>query len=1057
MKFCLLVLVFAAQAAAGEIPIHLSQDTIPAETPTHVKCGVPFPRDAYHTGDPIRLVDESGETQTLQTRVTATWDKAGEQGVRWLLIDFLADPRKSYTLQFGSEASPDAPAIATETGDAITIDTGLLKGTISKTAFDPFTHMTVNGQPLAQPSAPFNGFYIEHETLGILRADLDNEASVILEENGPNRACVKADGWYVSVAGERFGRFSIRLHYTRGSGTVRVLHTFIYTGLSAEDRILDIGLQLENCPESYGGGYSQWGVEPVEDGRKWAGHARKETPRVAIVQDSFDRDHHEFKQINLDTGDVTAAGEKLGGWLRYITRPVVLTVAIKDAWQQYPFEFEFDDRIVRIHFWPKHGRAMDLSWDGYWWWLTDRQKRYMAENKPHKGDDLDAWMARLRERTNATGAAKTHELYLTWHETRRFDTADRPADAWAYARDADQPVYAYPDPAWCATTRALDHCLHTFDTTTDESRYAEAYLNLMQTAVEKRHYYGFWDYGGYHQHLLSYSPGRLQDDGGLGRWHRARPKSHYGWGTFAWLNYFRTAQRPYRDYARIYTLYAADRAMCHHTAHGRIAGAEYHYDNSEIHWMGGWHGSPGGDIPSSNLQQKDDFVFNYWLTGDRRTLDVLEMWGEQIVNTNGDNDAWLKPFLEIKHGNLNRNAGMMLHRLCMLYQATWDDRIGAMADKLADAFAEIDTMEKLRAVEVGNNGDWTWHASSGWAYDGLWQYHQLTGDERIRHTLELYCRRAAEFLSGCARGDEYRTFSALTYGYELTGDTLYLDLGKAACDRLVGQWIHSASFNPGPKHDNVVMMRFVGAMANAKDYTPRDHIDFRYADRSRPNLDPSRAHLRETVDGAWSIDVVFDSGGTFVVTRPDGEVAVRREVDRLDGSLVTLEIPADGMTGDYVLSSEGITDAVNKYLHHSFTPYACVMRKPADMKMVVRVPQQPHVQNPLRGRAFYFQAPADRDDMAVLLAPVEGEARRYTVEQIDGDWHASTDDLMLDGAGVYTISLPRDSQPRMYRLSAEVPADAYYTFVENSNGMIAFRNIPPYVSASPNEWFAPQK
>ncbi len=1075
MKFVLaaVLLFLAVPATAGVIAIHTSADTRPEVTPAAVTCGVPFPRDTYHPGQPLRLLDDAGAPQPMQARVTATWDPEGRQGVRWLLLDFLAEPARTYTLHLGDQPAPALPALASEDDQAILIDTGAIAGRIPKRGFDPFSGLTVNGQPIVQPpgqtaDSQFNGFYVEHEKLGILRADLDPDATVVLEENGPIRACVKADGWYVNAAGDRFGRYSLRLHFFRGSSSVRVLHTFIYTGLSPEDRVVDLGLQLEHCAASYPQGYTVWGTEPLDAGQATSGHNRPETPHVALVQDSFDRDHLEFKQLNLDTGEVMAWGEKLAGYLQYIARPVVLTAVLKDAWQQYPFEFELDDRCVRLHFWPKHGRVMDLSWDGYWWWLTERQKRYLANQKQHKEQDLDVWMQRLRDRTNATGAAKTHELWLNWRDTNDYSRPNPPPSAWEQARAVDQPLLAQVDPVWSCATRALDWCLQAppdasnYD---DEQRYAHALLNLMQTAVARRHYYGFWDWGGYHQHLFAYQPGRREDDGGLGLWHRARPKSHYGWGTFAWLNAFRGGGRSFLRYAQTYTLYSADRAHCHHTAHGRNAGAEYHYDNSEIHWLGGWRGAPGGDVPSSNLQQKDDYLFAYWMTGDRRALDVLELWGRQMIEQGHFTGAWIDNLAQIADGNQNRNAGMALHRLCLLYQATWDQRYLAAARRLADGFARIDSLDKLRHVETWADHVTLWHASSGWVYDGLWQYWNLTGDPRIRHTLLIYCQRAADHLSGSVHADEFRVFSAFTYGYELTRDEKYLNLGKALCNRLVGNWINTASFHPIPKGDNVVMMRFVGAMAQAPQawrdrhlptHLRGDFLDYRYAPRrDRPSRAPARLHLLETTDGDWTLEMVFDGGGEIEITGPAGQVVLRQQVDRLNATRVTLAIPRDGVTGVYTVTSPGLDPDVDRTLNHGYSPHAFVLNKPAEMKLVVEMPQSLAVQNPLRARFCYFQAPALRDDLAVLIKPVHGAQRQFFVEQVDGPWRQVMDAQLPDSSGCYTIALPRTEQPQMYRLRADTPADQFFTGTEGAGEAVLLRNLPPYVSATPEEWFAP--
>src|SRR5688572_17780076 len=67
-----------------------------------VTTGVPFPRCALRDAAHCRLVNDAGTEQPLQTRASATWDAKG-QSVRWLTIDFIAQPGRSYALEFGDD------------------------------------------------------------------------------------------------------------------------------------------------------------------------------------------------------------------------------------------------------------------------------------------------------------------------------------------------------------------------------------------------------------------------------------------------------------------------------------------------------------------------------------------------------------------------------------------------------------------------------------------------------------------------------------------------------------------------------------------------------------------------------------------------------------------------------------------------------------------------------------------------------------------------------------------------------------------------------------------
>jgi len=67
-----------------------------------VTTGVPFPRGALTDDDHCTLVDDTGAERPLQTKVAATWD-AERKSIRWLTIDFIAQPGRKYALLFGPD------------------------------------------------------------------------------------------------------------------------------------------------------------------------------------------------------------------------------------------------------------------------------------------------------------------------------------------------------------------------------------------------------------------------------------------------------------------------------------------------------------------------------------------------------------------------------------------------------------------------------------------------------------------------------------------------------------------------------------------------------------------------------------------------------------------------------------------------------------------------------------------------------------------------------------------------------------------------------------------
>src|SRR5437773_427882 len=69
-----------------------------------VTTGVPFPRGTLVDPGQCRLLDDMGREMSLQSRAAASWD-ADRTSIRWLTIDFIAEPGRSYFLEFGPTVS----------------------------------------------------------------------------------------------------------------------------------------------------------------------------------------------------------------------------------------------------------------------------------------------------------------------------------------------------------------------------------------------------------------------------------------------------------------------------------------------------------------------------------------------------------------------------------------------------------------------------------------------------------------------------------------------------------------------------------------------------------------------------------------------------------------------------------------------------------------------------------------------------------------------------------------------------------------------------------------
>jgi hypothetical protein len=861
---------------------------------------------------------------------------------------------------------------------------------------------------------------------------------------------VKAEGWYVNEAGERFGRYATRLHFCRNRSEVKVEHTFIFTGTAQQDRLRDVGIALPLRQTKARQAYLTFGAEmggrviPVEGASSSDAH-------VYQAMDSPDGRRLEWTMRNGDTGAVLRHGERAAGLCRGNTDLVFAAAVIRDAWQQYPFEMEWNRGALTVHLWPRHGRLMDLTWDGVWYFLTDQQKKYMVTSKPKVGDkNYEPIMQKLRDRT-AQGVAKTHEVWLFFDAPHDFTAT---LDLWDFVQT---PVYAHADLEWQCASKALDwspHQPYDMKQFPVEEDFLATLPDLVSRHADHVRYYGWWDWGAYHQFFETESPtaygdSTFENTAGQPSWHRAKPKSHYQWGMLPWQMYFRTGDPVWRRYAQTYTLYSADRGFRHHSGDD-LPGQEYPYDNSEVHWLGGWQGAPGGTIHIHNLLERNDCIYQYWLTGDRRPMDVLRMWAESYNKRWSPNEVYYRPD-EALVGNNIRNTGGRLRRVVSFYEATWDERFRKHAENCAAVFPGAASADKV--------GDAVWFTT--WMHEGLFRYWKVFGDERIRQAALSYCRYQSNRWGGMFfGGNESGILDWCAYGYEYTGDTLYLDLGRRVVDRLIAPWVSRRSLHPGAEKLAVVTLpRFMGYMAHAPaewrarnlPTHERSTLDFHYSGRYLPKA--PAILLLDDKDAEFSLEVATSHGGRFVLTAPDGVEAGALTIDTKTSVRGGIKTPRDGKSGVYALRC---VEYPEKDVPPGVRPVLSVVRCDLD-KVVYEAAGV--IGAGLPARSWCFGVPAGAEKAAVHICPGIFETIGgvpYAITQANGGFRFETG--AAGYAPNYTVAIPPAAADRVFRFG---PVYRRHAVLPNPMSgwdpglYFQVSGAPQVMSTQPEAWFAP--
>ena len=703
-RFLPVALLFLSMPAmAAEVRLHMTRPATVDLDAWHVRTGVPFARGELTDKDAVQLF--RGQTALpVQTEVLATWGPPNSpdgKSIKWLGLDFVqrdlkAGATEEYRLITGERSRTPAtfdPVRVEETPEAIRIHNGRLDLVINRKRFNLLESVRADGQAILPRPAP--GAYIRDEQGRTYWASMDPNPTVVVEMQGPLAVVVRAEGWFVNpeardrvpVAGEPhvrpvggFCRFITRIYVAHGQPAVRVQHTFILTEDSRKTRYGDIGLILSTARDAT--------VQFGGVGEPAAGAAR-------LLQASAD-------QFDLIRGGQSTRGERAEGWVR--AGP--LAVAVKDFWQNYPKEIEFDPdaSTLAVYFWPRHGIAraegapgvtagngwrlpfvhtgehLDFSIPEYFLSkeVFGKEASYLGS-----GQSVEEGM-----KANALGISRTHDLLIGFGD-----------DAFE-ARQAlfQSAPHVLADPQHIAATCVLGQVA-----AADPREFPELEARLNRgllfylRMLDRARSYGMWNYGDVHHKWVTrgaeWGPSYYRLWGGF----------HHGKPRLFWWAYMRNGDPALLDFGRAQLSHLADIDLCHWSNAEFASGAP----NSNRKMVGGMCDYKGfvhwnaGDRNAYN-SMIDIFLYDFYLTGNRRSRDAALAHGYYTCQT-GNADQ-------------GRAAAGQVDTLVNLYEATWDPKVGERM--------------KARAHAVMRLPPYAQHALFWTPW--LWRYWEVTKDPAAR-------------------------------------------------------------------------------------------------------------------------------------------------------------------------------------------------------------------------------------------------------------------------------------------------------------------------------------
>lgn len=751
--------------------------------------GLPFPKGALRSPDAVRLLDPSGEEVDCQVTEVATWEPA-DPSLRWIWISFLAGEAARYRVEYGDGVSRRHPPSAIQIVNnqrnrgLLEVTTGPLRFVVrqGEGGFLHSVQLDLDGDGFDEHDVIATGPGARGSFLDILddagpdasRAEV--EQTFIERGSGPLHAVLRVEGVY------RFARednppapFVTRIHAWADRPWIRVLHTFVYTGVPDQhvpepgeyahiatqkdsivhydeddpgwaipnDRIASAGLALDlalDGPRRVRTG--------LVDGPWWSGEARVAAGAVdasrvvSLVQTGPKPDR--IPPVPTSGPDERLAGfaarlsgagaapreaERAEGWFDVSDERRGVAVGMRHFLEAYPKELRYD---------PKDGLSSALVWSdaagpaSFARFSSEREREGAIEN----------W---------AQGLAWTSELVWFFHGPQTDDAEIRRVMGYVL-----EPPVAHAAPEWYSASGVWGHFAGRDGRLPELQRALDHKVDWVLFNQAWEPWYGVFDYGDV---MVNF------DGGDWSQWGHNEPAQDL----ILWLHFLRTGDARVFDAAQAMSRHTMDVDNTHWPDDPDYEGdSNYPLDywktldeppGSKYRGIGRRHSRQHWTHVLSAHVWTAGWMADYYLAADHRALDVAKQTAEMHLRR-----------LWGAHGLTGRRLYLSVWNLVEVWGATKDPRYAA---ELED---RVGRMLRLQEQQGGSLVMDRYGYSHVYATHGLDRYLGLTGDPAVRRALVRHARFARDVPSLNHWMESYLSaLHALSLGFELTGEPSFVE------------------------------------------------------------------------------------------------------------------------------------------------------------------------------------------------------------------------------------------------------------------------------------------
>lgn len=603
--------------------------------------GTPWPAGLVPGDQAFQLTAADGSAVPLQSWPLAYWP---DGTLKWSgHAVSVATPADSYTLAAGTPASPFAAVVVTDHNGYLDVDTGVIRVRIRKSGRELISQIWRGDVEIARKGVLVNlrqDHIEEDEEKAAPRDRFDSDVQhVVVEQSGPVRAVVRIEGVHRNKRAKSWLPFTVRLYFSAGAESIRMMHTFIFDRDGTRDYIAGLGVRFavpmrdaayDRHVRFVGDGHGMLSeaVQGITGLRRDPGAAvraaqiagtkladpstwdQRVTTRLQYVPEWGD---YTLSQLSSDGFTVSKRTRQGFGWVGVDQGRRASGVAyvggvsggfafgLRDFWQRHPTQLDIrnahtDEAEITVWLWSPQAGPMDMRFY-------------------HDGMGQDTFPEQL-EGLNITyedyepdfgtpfGISRTSEL--TFWALPATPSADHLA---AIADQVRTPPQLVNPVSHLVAGKVFGGLFAPVDRTHPVKAVIEDHLDFLfefyQGQVDQRHWYGFWNYGDI---MHTFDEDRLvwrYDVGGY-----AWDNSELSPDLWLWYAFLRSGRADIFRFAEAMTRHTGEVDVYHL---GKWAGLGTRH--GVLHWA-----------DSAKQQRISTAVYRriyYFLTADERTGDLL--------------------------------------------------------------------------------------------------------------------------------------------------------------------------------------------------------------------------------------------------------------------------------------------------------------------------------------------------------------------------------------------------------------------------------------------------